>query len=99
MLKLRKKRLALVFGCEKFHQYLYGRDFAAETDHKPLEIIRRKPLQSTPLRLQRMRIRLQRYNITVKYKPGKEIPVADTLSRSDAREEDSSEDLESYVDR
>ena len=47
-----------------------------------------------------MRIRLQKYNITVKYKPRKEIPVADTLSRSGAREEDSSEDLdlESYVE-
>ena len=60
----------------------------------------RKPLKSTPLRVQRMRIRLQRYNITVKYKSGKEIPVADTLSRTGAREEDSSEDLdlESYVE-
>ena len=98
--QIEKEALALVFGCEKFHQYLYGRDFVAKTDHKPLEIIMRKPLQSTPLRLQRMRIRLQRYNITVKYKPRKEIPVADTLSRSGAREEDSSEDLhlESYVE-
>ena len=60
----------------------------------------RNPLQSTPLTVQRMRIRLQRYNVTVKYQPGKEIPVADTLSRSGAREEDSSEDLdlESYVE-
>ena len=47
-----------------------------------------------------MRIRLQRYNVTVKYKPGKQIPVADTLSRLGACEEDSSEDLdlESYVE-
>ena len=47
-----------------------------------------------------MRIRPQRYNITVKYKPGKEIPVAGTLSQTGAREEDSSEDLdlESYVE-
>ena len=26
-----KEALALVFGCEKFHHYLYGRDFDAET--------------------------------------------------------------------
>ena len=62
--------------------HLYGRDFVAETDHKPLEIVMRKLLQSTPLRVQRMRIRLQRYNLTVKYKPENEIPVAaDTLLR------------------
>ena len=72
----------------------------AETDHKCLGIIMRNPLQSTPLTVQRMRIRLQRYNVTVKYQPGKEIHVADTLSRSGAREEDLSEDLdlESYVE-
>jgi hypothetical protein len=38
--------------------------------------------------------------VTVKYKPGKDIPVADTLSRSGACEENPSEalDLESYVE-
>ena len=97
--QIEKEALALVFGREKFHHYLYGRDFDAETDHKPLEIMR-KPLQATPLRVQRMRIRLQKHNVTVKYKPGKDIPVADTLSWSGACEENPSEDLdlESYVE-
>ena len=47
-----------------------------------------------------MRIRLQKHSVTVKYKPGKDIPVADTLSRSGACEENPSEDLylESYVE-
>ncbi|CAB3985253.1 Hypothetical predicted protein [Paramuricea clavata] len=56
-------------------------------------------LLATPLRVQRMRIRLQKHNVTVKYKPGKDIPVAGTLSRSGACEEKPSEDqdLESYV--
>ena len=38
--------------------------------------------------------------MTVKYKPEKDIPVADTLSGSDACEENPSEDLdlESYVE-
>jgi hypothetical protein len=60
----------------------------------------RKPLQATPLRVQRMIIRLQKHNVTVKYKPGKDIPVADTLSWSGACEENPSEDLdlESYVE-
>jgi hypothetical protein len=57
--QIEKEALALVFGCEKFHHYLYGRDVDAETDHKPLEIIMRKPLQTTSLRVQIMRIRLQ----------------------------------------
>lgn len=46
-----------------------------------------------------MRIRLPRYNRTVKYKPGKDIAVVDTLSLSGFYEEDPSKDLdlESYV--
>ena len=29
--QIEKENLAIVFGCEKFHHYLYGRDFLAET--------------------------------------------------------------------
>ena len=61
-----KKNLAVVFRCEKFYHYLYGRDFVAETDHKLLETIMTKPLHLVPIRLQRMTIRLQRYNILVR---------------------------------
>ena len=53
-----------------------------ETDHKPLETIYRKPLQSTPKRLQRMVLRQQKYEINVVYKRGKQIYLADTLSRA-----------------
>ncbi len=31
--QIEKEALALVFGCETSHHYLYGRDFIAETDH------------------------------------------------------------------
>ena len=31
--------LAVVWGCERFHLYLYGTTFDIYTDHKPLEII------------------------------------------------------------
>ena len=35
-----------------------------------------------PPRLQRMLLRLQRYDFSVNYKPGKEMVLADTLSRA-----------------
>ena len=35
-----------------------------------------------PPRLQRMLLRLQKYDFTVKYRPGKEMVLADTLSRA-----------------
>ena len=58
-----------MFGCEHFEAYTYGRDVVqVETDHQPLETILRKPLHSAPSRLQRMLLRLQKFNLKVKYK-------------------------------
>lgn len=37
--QLEKEALALVFGVKIFHQYIYGRKFILETDHKPLTYI------------------------------------------------------------
>ncbi|KAA0714109.1 Retrovirus-related Pol polyprotein from transposon opus [Triplophysa tibetana] len=89
--QIEKELLAIVYGCEKFHQYVYGREVQVESDHKPLESIFKKPLHQTPLRLQRMLLRLQRYNLKVMYKPGKEMHIADALSR--AYLEEHNEDL------
>ena len=85
--QIEKELLAIVYGCEKFHQYLYGREVQVESDHKPLESIFKKPLHQAPMRLQRMLLRLQKYNISVSYKPGKELHIADALSRAYLREQ------------
>ena len=74
---------AIVFACEKFDKYIFGRDVIhTETDHKPLEEIFKKSLCDAPARLQRMLLRLQRYNLDVKYKKGPLMYIADTLSRA-----------------
>ncbi len=80
--QIEKELLAIVFGMEKFHQMTYGRKVKVETDHKPLEAITKKPLVTAPKRLQRMLLRLQNYDIEVTYKRGKEMYIADTLSRA-----------------
>ena len=74
--------LAIVYGAEKFHQFIYGRPTVVESDHKPLQYILNRPLHQAPLRLQKMTLTLQRYVLNVKYRPGVELSVADALSRS-----------------
>lgn len=80
--QIEKELLAICFGVQKFHQYVYGKKFRVETDHKPLITIFKKPLNACPARLQRMLLSLQKYETEVVYKPGKELIVADALSRA-----------------
>lgn len=80
--QIEKELLAIVFACERFHQFVYGNDIIVQSDHKPLEAIMRKPLSQTPPRIQRLLIRLQKYNLTVHFVPGKLMFIADTLSRA-----------------
>ncbi len=88
--QIEKEMYAITFGCERFHQYLYGRHVTVVTDHKPLESIFKKPLAAVPARLQRLMLRLQKYQISVVHQAGKDIPVADTLSRKYMQCSDSS---------
>ena len=62
---IKREHLAIVFGCEKFLTYLYGRTFVIESDHKPLEMISMKNLIAAPVRLQRMLLRLQQYDMVI----------------------------------
>ena len=83
---IEREMLAVVFGCERFHTFVYGKQFTVESDHKPLQMIHLKPLTSAPPRLQRMLLRLQSYDLTLRYRPGTQIPIADSLSRSPAQD-------------
>lgn len=80
--QIEKECLSVVFACERFHQYVYGKQVKVENDHKPLEAIFRKPLIHAPPRIQRMLIRLQKYDIVYVYKKGTELHIADALSRA-----------------
>jgi hypothetical protein len=70
-----------------------------QSDHKPLEAIFKKPLHAAPARLQRMMLQLQKYRLTLVHLPGKDIPVADALSRNFlATSDDNDDDITSEIE-
>ena len=77
---IKRELLAIVYSCEKFNTYLYRRTFLVETGHKPLEMISMKNLIAAPVRLQRMLLWPQRYDMTITYRPGKQMLLAGALS-------------------
>ena len=81
--QIEKECLAIVFACERFSQYIFGREsVSVQSDHKPLETIYMKPLTAAPKRLQGTLLRLQKFNLKVGYQKGAEMFLADTLSRA-----------------
>jgi transposase InsO family protein len=78
---IERELLAVLFACEKLHNYTFGRTITIHTDHKPLESIIQKPISLAPARLQRMLLRLAKYNLEIKYVGAKSVLLADTLSR------------------
>ena len=87
-----KLQRAGAFTCRKFHDFIYGKVAIIVTDHKPVIAIVNKPLHTTPARLQRMLLQLQRYNLKFVYKKETQPYVADTLSRADMDEKPGTED-------
>ena len=81
--QIEKELLATVSACERFNDFIYGRGAVqVETDHKPLESIFKKEIHMASKHLQRMRLRLQKYPLDVRYENGSEMYVADMWSRA-----------------
>ena len=64
--QIAKEALAVLWGCKRFHLYLYGTFFTVLTDHEPLEILyTHKGKPST--RILKWAIELQSYDFTIKH--------------------------------
>ena len=72
--------LALVWALKKFKQYLLGRQFVCQTDHKPLlALVKSSPANG---RHARYLLTLEEFDFTLNYIPGKKNVAADFLSRT-----------------
>ena len=59
-----KECLAIVWALKFFHVYLYGQEFAIETDHEPLSWLDR--MKSTNARLTRWSLQIQPYRFEIR---------------------------------
>lgn len=81
--EIEKEFLTICYALEKFHYFVYGRKVVVQTDHKSLLSIYKKNMDKVPARLQRFLIRSLKYNVELRFVPGKEILlIADCLSRA-----------------
>ena len=64
------------------HYFLYGNEFTLETDQKPLVSIYQKHLVDVSPRIQRLIVQAFSYHFHIAYVPGKQIPMANALSRN-----------------
>ncbi len=102
--QIEKECLASVWACEKFDRYRRGlQEFKLFTDHKPLvPLINGSDLNAVPVRCQRLLMRMMRYNPKAQHVPGKELVIADALSRkplpiSEGEDKGSVEEVRLYV--
>ena len=85
--QIEKEALAVTWACERCHDYLLGLHFQMQTNHKPLvPLLSCKALEELPLRVQRFRLLLMRYDFTIVHVPGGDLNMADTLSRAPVSE-------------
>ena len=71
--------LAVVWAIDKFHRYVYGRQFFVETDHRPLTFL--SHAKTTNQRLMRWALALQDYSFSIVPIAGTRNHEADVLSR------------------
>lgn len=77
---IEKELLGILHALETFHEYIYGRRVLCRTDHAPLQYLWKKKNPSG--RLGRWLLATQKYDLDVRYRPGRVNSAADAMSRN-----------------
>ena len=78
-----RESLAIIWALEHWAEFLIGMRFKVQTDHKPMiPLLSTKLIDELPVRIQRFRMRLMRFDFAIAHAPGKLMYTADSLSRS-----------------
>ena len=97
--QIEKEALATSWACERLADYLIGKRFLVETDHKPLvQILGSKNLEEMSPRIQRLRMRLLRFDFTMSHVPRKSVITTDALSRAPVEQQDGQSSTEEEND-
>jgi hypothetical protein len=75
-----KEALAAVWGCERLEFYLFGKEFTLVTDNRAIQLIFGNTSTRPPARIERMALRMSKFNFVIKHCPGK-ANIADYYSR------------------
>ena len=90
--------LAIFCTCDKFAHYIYSQLVTVQSDHKSLEAMFKKSTAATTPKLQRMFLKLLKFQLRAGYLPGKSMYIADTLFRAYVTEQPTRSDRELFDD-
>lgn len=72
--------LAVTWALEQWAEFLNGMRFRVETDHPLIPLFSTKLIDELPVRIQRFRMRLMRFDFAIAHVPGKLLYIGDSLS-------------------
>ena len=83
--QLERYCLSIVYACQRHRVYLFGRTFKIYSDNKALVNLLSRTTSKVPLRIERMILQLQAYDLDIKYVKTEQ-NISDYISRHPDRE-------------